>query len=101
VSEWGRGGEGPACTALAGGPICARFNSRPPSHFHPPPPNSAARRKLGLLEKKSDYKARAADFQRKRATLASLRRKAEQRNPDEFYFAMEKQRTKGGVHVTE
>lgn len=29
-----------------------------------------------------------------------LRGKAEQRNPDEFYFAMERQRTKGGVHQT-
>lgn len=27
-----------------------------------------------------------------------LKRKAEERNPDEFYFAMEKARTKGGVH---
>lgn len=28
----------------------------------------------------------------------SLQRKAEARNPDEFYFAMEKSKTKGGVH---
>ncbi len=28
----------------------------------------------------------------------TLRRKAEERNPDEFYFAMEKARTKDGVH---
>jgi hypothetical protein len=28
----------------------------------------------------------------------ALQRKAEERNPDEFYFAMEKARTKGGVH---
>lgn len=27
-----------------------------------------------------------------------LKEKAEQRNPDEFYFAMEKARTKNGVH---
>ena len=80
-----------------GGLACGHLVSRPP----PLPTHSSARRKLGLLEKKSDYKARAADFQRKRATLASLRRKAEQCNPDEFYFAMEKQRTRGGVHVTE
>ncbi len=30
-------------------------------------------------------------------SLQNLRRKAEQRNPDEFYFAMERKRTKGGV----
>ena len=29
--------------------------------------------------------------------VQNLRRKAEQRNPDEFYFAMERKRTKGGV----
>lgn len=31
--------------------------------------------------------------------LQHLRRKAEERNPDEFYFGMEKARTKDGVHV--
>ena len=33
------------------------------------------------------------------AFLQQLRRKAEERNPDEFYFAMEKARTADGVHV--
>ena len=66
-----------------------------------PPLHSLARAKLGLLEKHGDYKARADDHHRKQATLASLRRKAEQRNPDEFYFAMERQKTRGGVHVAE
>lgn len=32
-------------------------------------------------------------------TLQQLRKKAEERNPDEFYFAMEKARTVDGVHV--
>ena len=34
-----------------------------------------------------------------KVSLQTLRRKAEERNPDEFYFAMEKARTKDGVHV--
>lgn len=59
----------------------------------------AARRQYGLLEKKKDYKERAEDFHRKEDTLRRLRRKAEERNPDEFYFAMESARTRGGVHV--
>ncbi|PRW61182.1 U3 small nucleolar RNA-associated 11 [Chlorella sorokiniana] len=59
----------------------------------------AARRRLGLLEKKKDYLLRAKDFHKKEATLKQLRRKAEERNPDEFYFAMENARTEGGVHV--
>jgi U3 small nucleolar RNA-associated protein 11 len=35
---------------------------------------------------------------RTRDRAQALKRKAEERNPDEFYFAMEKARTKGGVH---
>lgn len=31
--------------------------------------------------------------------LQHLESKAEQRNPDEFYFAMEKAKTKDGVHI--
>ncbi len=57
------------------------------------------RTKLGLLERKKDYKARAEDFHRKERALRSLQRKAEERNPDEFYFAMQTARTRGGVHV--
>ncbi|KAL3132654.1 hypothetical protein ABBQ32_009175 [Trebouxia sp. C0010 RCD-2024] len=56
------------------------------------------RRKFGLLEKKKDYLQRAKDFHRKEDEIQNLRRKAEQRNPDEFYFAMERKGTKGGVH---
>ena len=33
--------------------------------------------------------------------LQLLREKASFRNPDEFYFAMERSRTKGGVHVVD
>lgn len=59
----------------------------------------AARRKVGLLEKHKDYVLRAKDFHRKEATIKQLRRKAEERNPDEFYFGMEKAQTADGVHV--
>mmetsp|Transcript_17022 Transcript_17022/g.47538 ORF Transcript_17022/g.47538 Transcript_17022/m.47538 type:complete len:254 (-) Transcript_17022:53-814(-) len=58
----------------------------------------ASRRRLGLLEKKKDYKRRADDFHKKEKAIQALRRKAEERNPDEFYFAMEKAKTKDGVH---
>ncbi|KAF8072886.1 Utp11 [Scenedesmus sp. PABB004] len=59
----------------------------------------AARKKYGLLEKKKDYLLRAKDYHRKEKTIKALQGKAEQRNPDEFYFAMEKARTKDGVHI--
>jgi len=58
-----------------------------------------ARQKFGLLEKKKDYLLRARDFHKKERAIRTLRRKAEERNPDEFYYAMEKARTKDGVHV--
>jgi hypothetical protein len=33
-----------------------------------------------------------------RLSTQALKRKAEERNPDEFYFAMQSKRTKEGVH---
>ena len=58
----------------------------------------AARHKLGLLEKRKDYKLRAADYHRKQDELQRLREKAALRNPDEFYFGMVHSQVKGGVH---
>jgi hypothetical protein len=57
-----------------------------------------ARKKFGLLEKHKDYVERARDFHKKDNTIKHLKRKAEERNPDEFYFAMQKAKTKDGVH---
>lgn len=58
----------------------------------------AARTKYGLLEKHTDYVARAQNFHAKEKRIAALRAKAENRNKDEFYFAMTKASTKRGVH---
>jgi len=60
-----------------------------------------ARAKLGFLEKKQDYKIRAKDFHRKEDTIQKLRQKAALRNPDEFYFNMNKAKTVKGHHVLE
>ncbi|KAK4454791.1 small-subunit processome [Podospora aff. communis PSN243] len=46
------------------------------------------RARLGLLEKKKDYQKRAADYNKKKAVLRSLRAKAAERNEDEFYYGM-------------
>lgn len=75
----------------------------------PPPPNrptdphthtthhyKPTDKSQGLLEKHKDYVLRARDFQRKQGTLKQLRHKAAMRNPDEFYFAMQGSKTKGG-----
>ncbi|ESO89318.1 hypothetical protein LOTGIDRAFT_183370 [Lottia gigantea] len=57
-----------------------------------------SRKWLGPLEKKKDYKKRAQEQHRKDATIKYLRRKAENRNPDEYYFNMVKTRKVDGQH---
>lgn len=57
------------------------------------------RKQLGLLEKKKDYKLRADDYHKKQNTLAALRKKALEKNPDEFYFKMISSPLQDGVHV--
>ena len=57
------------------------------------------RKHLGLLEKKKDYKLRANNFKQKEAKLLQLRKKAEFKNPDEFYMAMVNAKLVDGVHT--
>merc|ERR1739838_132313 len=59
------------------------------------------RKHLGLLEKKKDYKLRANNFKQKEKKLLQLRKKAEFKNPDEFYMGMINAKLVDGVHTAD
>lgn len=65
-----------------------------PRRVHRERSQPKARAKLGLLEKKKDYKERAQAFHRKKDRLRALQLKAAFRNPDEFNFKMVRTQTK-------
>lgn len=60
----------------------------------------AARKKLGLLEKKKDYRLRADDYRKKQNALRALQKKALDKNPDEFYFKMIRTQLRVRIRVT-
>ncbi|CAH2351824.1 U3 small nucleolar RNA-associated protein 11 [[Candida] railenensis] len=54
---------------------------------------TSERARYGLLEKKKDYKLRAADYHKKQAAIKALKSKAATYNPDEYYHAMTSNKT--------
>lgn len=58
-----------------------------------------SRKRLGLLEKHKDYVERAQDYKKKKKVLTTLRKKADERNPDEFYYHMYNSKIKDGKHA--
>jgi U3 small nucleolar RNA-associated protein 11 len=60
------------------------------------------RSRFGFLEKHKDYVLRARDYHSKQDRLTRLRQKASERNKDEFYFGMNKERTQvSGILVSQ
>jgi U3 small nucleolar RNA-associated protein 11 len=58
----------------------------------------AHRTRFGILEKHKDYVQRARDYHSKQDRLTRLKQKAAERNKDEFYFSMRREKTREGVH---
>lgn len=73
-------------------------NARKTQRVHRERHQPLGRNHLGPLEKKKDYRKRAKDQNDKKAALATLRKRALNKNPDEFHYHMINSELKDGVH---
>lgn len=59
----------------------------------------SSRKKFGFLEKHKDYVERSTDYKKKQKLVKTLKSKANERNPDEFYYNMHKSQVIDGIHT--
>lgn len=52
----------------------------------------------GFLERKKDYQTRAREYNRRKEIFTKLRKKALDKNPDEFFFRMKSSQLIDGIH---
>jgi U3 small nucleolar RNA-associated protein 11 len=72
----------------------ASYKKHLPRKNHKERAQPQGRKKWGLLEKHKDYVIRAKDYHKKQDYLRKLKEKAAFRNPDEFYFNMNRSKRK-------
>ena len=82
------------CQSRSHSPMTSSLRNSIHRRSHKERSQLAHRAKLGLLEKHADYVKRARDYHSKQDRLARLRQKAAERNKDEFYFSMTKEKTR-------
>ena len=70
-----------------------------PRRTHKERSQPGSRKKLGLLEKHKDYLVRSKDYKKKKEIIKTLKTKASERNPDEFYFKMHNTQVVDGLHT--
>lgn len=74
--------------------MSSTWRNAAPRRIHKERAQPGFRAHMGLLEKHKDYTIRAQDYAKKSEKLKSLKRRAEERNPDEFNFQMTKTKTR-------
>jgi U3 small nucleolar RNA-associated protein 11 len=80
--------------------MTASFKNAAPQVTHRERGQLASRQRLGLLEKKKDYKLRAKNYHYKQKQLKGFREKAQFKNPDEFHFGMINAKIKVHIYLT-
>ncbi|KAG0695766.1 putative U3 small nucleolar RNA-associated protein 11 [Chionoecetes opilio] len=73
-------------------------NAHKTQHVHRERHQPLGRNHLGPMEKKKDYRVRSKDQNEKKAAIATLQKRALNKNPDEFHYHMINSGLKDGIH---